>query len=292
MWPLISIVIPTYKRESSLGRLLINLSGITYKNFEVIVVEQGESHIVYFKKLVKRFSFKYFLLKNISTPKAMNLGVEKAKGDYILFFDDDVTVTPRIIDFHVGNFVNPNVAATVGRVLTDGQKVESGKWNVGRITWLGFFTDGFSSTVRQHVDTVIACNTCWRKDVYQKIGGMDERFSGNALRLESDLSLRAKKAGYDLIFEPRAVVNHHRARIGGARKSEGRIQWYKDFFSNETYFFLKHFSNILLPFFIFTKIDWALKCMFGFGREVSWRSIITPFVGIIEGTKKYYDYRS
>ena len=101
------------------------------------------------------------------------------------------------------------------------------------------------------------------------------------------MSLRAKKAVYKILFEPKAVVNHHRAETGGARKSEGRLQWYVDLFSNETYFFLKHRLHILLPIFWLTKSEWAVRCMFGFGREVSFRSIRAPFAGMADGVRKY-----
>ena len=96
-----------------------------------------------------------------------------------------------------------------------------------------------------------------------------------------------KSAGNKIIYEPTAVVEHHRAATGGARKSEGRLQWYFDFFSNETYFYLKHRPHILLPIFWLTKIEWAGRCMFGFGREVSVRSLSTPFAGMVDGVRKY-----
>lgn len=166
----------------------------------------------------------------------MNLGVSKAKGEYVLFLDDDVTVTSGFIKYHGENFKDTRVAATVGRVLNSHESIHVYQGETGRVNWLGSFTDGFDSTLKQEVDTVIGCNTMWRKSIYTQFGGIDEQFTGNALRLESDLSLRARKYGYKIIFEPKALVYHHRAITGGARKSEGRLAWYADFFSNETYF--------------------------------------------------------
>jgi len=291
----VSIVIPTYHRKESLLRLLRSLAADVDKKIEVIVVEQGENNWESFKAFAKKHGLTlfYYLLKNRSTPRAMNLGVAKAKGDFILFLDDDVTVHKGFIQHHLTNFRDSTVVATVGRVITKGQEEEPLRTDTGRINWLGNFSDGFSSDIKQDVDTVIGANTCWRKDVYQQLGGMDEQFTGNALRLESDLSLRAKKLGYKIVFEPKAIVTHHRAETGGARKSEGRLQWYFDFFSNGTYFFLKHRPADLLPIFLFTKTGWALRCMFGFGREVSMRSFVTPFAGIHDGVRKYisYDHR-
>jgi GT2 family glycosyltransferase len=286
----ISIVVPTYKRKKSLERLMRSLAVL--KGFELIIVEQKENNGAFFKKIAAKLHirFKYIFLPEPSTPRAMNSGVALAKGKYILFLDDDVVAHKGLLDAHIQSLSGDTVAATVGRSLTRGQKIEAYRTGTGRVTWLGEFKDGFSSTIRQEVDTVIGCNTCWKKDVYKKIGGMDEQFTGNALRLESDLSLRAKKEKYIIIFEPSAVVDHLRAESGGARKTEGRLLWYKDLFSNEVYFFLKHRPVYLLPVFLLTRISWALRCMFGFGREVSVNSFMTPFVGIYNGISKYRIY--
>jgi GT2 family glycosyltransferase len=283
---LFSIIIPTYKRSNVLAKLLSSLECEKNNVLEIVVVSQGGEKLVKIGENVIVIH-----LSKPSTPHAMNVGAKRARGEFLLFLDDDVIVRKGLIANHIKNFADPTVAATVGRVITDGQKIEPHRKDTGRINVLGKSSDGFSSTIKQKVDTVIGCNTCWRKSVYLKLGGMDEQFTGNAIRLESDLSLQAKKLGYNIIFEPKAVVEHHRALTGGARKSEGRLRWYFDFFSNETYFFLKHRAHVLLPIFWLTKIEWAFRCMFGFGREVSPRSMKTPITGIIDGIRKYYDYR-
>jgi GT2 family glycosyltransferase len=278
------IVIPTFHRKTNLLQLLNSLK---HDSSKITIVEQGGNNRQDYKKYITNYIF----IRKPSTPHALNVGVYKAQEEFVLFLDDDVTVNKYLIKYHLDNFLDNKVAATVGRIITDGQKIEPDRNDVGRINSIGIISDGFSSTIKQEVDTVIGANTCWRKKVIDELGGFDERFTGNAIRFESDMSLRAKKMGYKIIFEPKAVVYHHRAETGGARKSEGRIQWYFDFFSNETYFFLKHFNNLLLPIFLATKLAWALRCMFGFGREVSVRSMTTPVTGIIDGIKKYYDYR-
>jgi len=281
----VSIIIPSYKRQESLQKLLRSLSIEKNNYLEIIVILQGEKNIKRPRKV------KVCYLNTPSMTRARNAGARRAKGEFILFLDDDVVVRKGLIENHVRNFRDPMVIATCGRVVTPGQAVEPEHRNVGRVGILGGVSGGFSSTIRQNVDTVIGCNMCWRRDVYLNLGGVDEQFTGNALREETDLSLRAKKLGYKIIFEPKAVVEHHRAETGGARKSEGRLQWYFDFFSNQTYFFLKHRPKVLLPFFCLTKTEWALRCMFGFGREVSAKSIVTPFAAIMDGIRKYHDYR-
>lgn len=288
----VSVVIPTYKRKESLLRLLESLKKDINDWTEVIIVEQVFNNGKEYKKVTKKhgINFKYFFLKEASTSKAKNYGIKKAEGEYILFLDDDVIAKKGLIKNHLKNFENINICAVVGKCVTIGQKVESERRNIGRISFLGKFTDGFTSSVRQEVDTVIGCNAFWRKDVLGKINGFDEQFTGNAMREESDLSLRARELGYKIIYDPDPEIEHLRAETGGNRKTEGRIKWYFDFFSNETYFFLKHRPKFIVPLILLTRWEWAFRCMFGFGREISIRSMTTPFLGIYDGIRKYRRY--
>lgn len=196
----ISIIIPTYRRQESLRKLLRSLEADKRHYLEIIVVFQGERN-------TKRLrNVKVVYLDIPSTTHAMNVGVRKAKGDLILFLDDDVLARCGLIVNHIKNFSDPMVAATCGRVITTGQPVKPKYRNVGHVGPLGGVSDGFSSTIRQDVDTVIGCNTCWRKSVYKKLGGMDEQFTGNAIRLETDLSLRTKNSVTKLYLNPRRLL--------------------------------------------------------------------------------------
>lgn len=288
-----SIVIPTYKRKEYVLNILDSLYKEIGKETEVIVVEQVENYEKEFAKKGKELglSLRYFYLDKASTPRAKNVGVSHAKGEYIIFFDDDVLVktSPQLFQ---PVFTSNQIAAVNGRSIAQGQEEQPNRNDTGRVTFWGKFTDGYSSKIPQEIEALIGCNMCWRKDVFLKVGGFDEQFTGNALREEADLSLRARKKGYKILFDPRVEVLHVRAESGGTRKTEGRIQWYFDFFSNETYFFLKHWPFWFVPVIIFTRSEWALRCMFGFGREVSFRSIVTPFAGVRDGYRKYRRWKN
>lgn len=289
---MVSIVTPTLKRKNNIIKLLNSLN--TEKKWikEIIIVEQVDNNQSKFKEVAKQnsISLKYTFLPTKSTSKAKNIGATQATGEIILFLDDDVVATKKLIQNHIQNYTDPSVAAVCGRSITTGQEVEESRTDTGRISNLGTFSDGYSSTVKQEIDTVIGCNASWRKSVFNEIGGFDEQFTGNAMREESDLSLRAKKVGYKILFEPKALVYHTREPTGGARKTEGRLQWYYDFFSNEVYFFLKHRHIVLLPIYLIKKTEWAIRCMLGFGREVSIRSFVTPMLGVLDGLRKYRRY--
>ncbi len=277
MKPDVSIIVPTLNRKEYLLGLLESLrKEIQKTKAEIIIVEQGKNnHYAY-----AVYKTNYFFVNEPGTVHAKNLGAKHAHGKYLFFFDDDVWVKHGVIAAHLKNYEDSMVGAVVGRVLTEGQKVDAHAKNVGKIDFWGTFHDNYSSTIKQDVDTVIGCNMSIRRDLFEKLGGFDKRFTGPALRYESDLSLRIKQAGYRIIFEPRAQIRHLRAPSGGTRKTEGRFRWYFHFFSNETYFFLKHRPFIVLPIILVARFAWIIS-----GK------LIAPFLGLFDGIWKYYDYR-
>ena len=285
----ISIIIPTYKRKDSLLRLLVSIFSQMTTQTELIIVEQGLNHKTLIEKEAKKWKKPciYIFAEHANMPKARNIGAMRAKGTYLVFYDDDVVLTKYALRNIVKGFEAPNVGMVGGRVTRPDLPDEKGRIDVGRISLLGDFTDGFSSIIRQEIDTVIGCNMAIRKDVFDEIHGFDGRFTGNSLREESDACLRVKERGYKVVFEPSSCVVHFHAAHGGASKLDNRLYWYYHFFHNETYFFLKHRPAVLLPLYLLKKYDYIFRCMFGIGREVSIKSLITPWKGIAGGVRSW-----
>jgi glycosyltransferase involved in cell wall biosynthesis len=91
--PTISVIIPTYNREKSLKRCLRSLENQTFKDFEVIICDDGSTDNT--KKIVNYFksslNIKYiFLYKNSGGPAMpRNVGIKNSKGKYLAFLDSD-----------------------------------------------------------------------------------------------------------------------------------------------------------------------------------------------------------
>jgi GT2 family glycosyltransferase len=286
-----SIIIPTFHRKKSLFRLLNSLFKEITNTTEIIIVEQGDNNGEEFREYAKKHHIRlsYIFSSVPNTAQAKNIGAKAAKGTYLIFFDDDVVVHKGIIKNLIKNFADPTVGCVAGRAEAIGQPLEPRNNHVGRVTPWVTISSGYSSLIRQDVDTPIGCNMAFPKEIFDEAGGFDERFTA-AIREESDLALRIKVLGYRIVFDPTATVVHLREPIGGGRKSEGRMRWYFHFLSNETYFFLKHGKKIFFLLFFLTRLHWVFRCMFGFGREVSFRSMLTPLAGIADGFKKYRMY--
>lgn len=89
-----SIIVPLYNRPVEIKEMLSSLLDQTYKEFEVIIVEDGSKnkaeHIV--DKFKDRLDIQYFFKENEGQGFARNYGFERAKGDFFIVFDSDIIV--------------------------------------------------------------------------------------------------------------------------------------------------------------------------------------------------------
>lgn len=102
---LISIIVPTYQRDDTLKFALESLVAQTYKRFEIIVVDDNANAewnakvkevIDEFVVLYPEIDLTYIVNEeNCGSAQARNVGIEKAKGEYITFLDDDDIYLPE-----------------------------------------------------------------------------------------------------------------------------------------------------------------------------------------------------
>ena len=98
---LISIVIPIYNAEKYLEECLNSIKSQTYKNFEVIMVNDGskdDSETICMNFLRSDSRFRYLKKANGGVSSARNLGLDNVKGDYITFIDADDWVDENYLE--------------------------------------------------------------------------------------------------------------------------------------------------------------------------------------------------
>jgi predicted glycosyltransferase involved in capsule biosynthesis len=89
----ISIIIPTYNRVSLLPRAIESALKQTYKNYEIIIIDDGSSDET--RELVKSYQgVKYFYQENKGPASARNLGISHAEHELIAFLDSDDWFAP------------------------------------------------------------------------------------------------------------------------------------------------------------------------------------------------------
>ena len=107
---LISVIVPVYNVESYIENTLDSIKNQTYKNFECIIIDDGSSDRT--GEIVKEYCktddrFKYYRQKNKGVGEARNVGLDKAKGEYITFSDGDDINEQHKLEVFV-DFLNNN----------------------------------------------------------------------------------------------------------------------------------------------------------------------------------------
>lgn len=88
---MISVIIPTYNREKTIKRAVLSVLNQTYKDIEIIVVDDNSKDNTYdVIQQIKDDRIRYYKLeKNFGACYARNYGIQKSKGEYIAFQDSD-----------------------------------------------------------------------------------------------------------------------------------------------------------------------------------------------------------
>lgn len=100
--PLISIIVPSYNEEKNISRCLDSIFGQTYKNFEIICVDDNSTDSTF--AIIEEYAKKDSRVKPFKNPSkgvssARNFGIENANGDYIGFVDSDDFIQPQMYEF-------------------------------------------------------------------------------------------------------------------------------------------------------------------------------------------------
>lgn len=208
----LTVVIPTYRREQVLIDTIEAVRRIEPKPTEIIVVDQTTAHepavAARLAELTAAGEIRHIRQAEPSITKAMNAGLLAAKCGIVLFLDDDILPFPELIEAHLQAHAAEGVALVTGRVLQP--------WHKGVVE----FADEpfhFASRKPRRIDEFMAGNVSMLRDRALALGGFDENFVRVAYNFEAEFSNRLKAAGEDIFFEPAACIDHLKATTGGTR---------------------------------------------------------------------------
>ncbi|MBS1250300.1 MAG: putative mycofactocin biosynthesis glycosyltransferase MftF [Chloroflexi bacterium] len=199
---LFSIIIPTLNAPF-LGKTLTSLQEQTLgpKAFEVIVVGLDEAGIV------QEFKDIRFLSNGepLSPARARNWGSEAAQGEILAFLDADCTASPAWLSTLVERFQDPKVTVVGGGV----EIPPANYWTLAdNLSMFHAYLAEHPPGTRPMLPSL---NLAIRKSTFEAVGGFDERYPRPAGE-DADLSLRLRRSGHTLYFEPCAKVTHHPPR--------------------------------------------------------------------------------
>lgn len=203
-----SIIIPLYNRPDEIEELLISLTEQTYKQFEVIIVEDGSTRksdrVV--EKFRDKLSITYFEKANSGPGLSRNAGAEKALFDYIIFFDSDCiipkkymeTVSERLTSSYLDAYGGPDTA-----LPTFSLKQKAINWSMTSLFTTGGIRGGKKSMDKFHPRSF---NLGVAKKAFNAIGGFGKMRFGEDI----DFSLRLIQRGFQTGLIPEAFVWHKR----------------------------------------------------------------------------------
>ena len=118
MQPLVSVIVATYKRDEKLLRALSSLATQTYKNFEIILVDDNANTdwisrvsgvVEKFKSDYPEITLNYIVNEtNQGSAKTRNVGINASSGEFITFLDDDDIYLPENLKNQVENLLTTN----------------------------------------------------------------------------------------------------------------------------------------------------------------------------------------
>lgn len=198
----ISLMICSKNRRRQLEELISRLKGMdTQYNYEIVVVEETG-----FPAPLEDVKYVPHPVANRGIPFARNLALSHAKGEIIVFIDDDCMISENWLNKLIEPFEDNSILGVQGGV-TPPKKTNSIGWAE---SILGFPGGGIKRIIEamgnsRATKEISTLNCAYRKSIIDKIGGFDEKlkFGGEDYIFAKQVSTYGK-----CLFVPSATVNH------------------------------------------------------------------------------------
>lgn len=225
--PLVSVVIPSKDNPEILRQCLDSFSSITnYKNYEFVVVDNGssEENKRQYAQIVAEHNGTYIYdKKDFNFSYMCNVGAKAAKGDYILFLNDDIEIIEaEWLERMLGQACLPHVGAVGAKLLYPNTTLiqHAGVINIasGPVHEFAKMDDSINyyfNRNRLDFDCLAVTAACLlvKKDKYNEIEGFDESFA--VAYNDIDLCFKLVEKGYYNVIRNDAVLYHHESLSRG-----------------------------------------------------------------------------
>ncbi|WP_396148812.1 glycosyltransferase family 2 protein [Flavobacterium sp.] len=208
MGKLVSIIIPTYNRANLIIQTLESIRNQTYREFECLIIDDGsddntEEVVQLFINADNRFQFLERPSNKIKGPNSCrNYGFEKARGEFIYFFDSDDFLKPHALETYINGF-NPEsdgVLAQVERV----DRITGILQDINSIDSENLIEDYFLNKVSYFV-----CGILWRKPFLDNQPELFDEAIGHHDEWDFNLRMIYAKARIVKIYQPLVVYYQH-----------------------------------------------------------------------------------
>lgn len=250
----VSIIIPNRNGAELLQKNLPFVLDAAGGN-EIIVVDDASTDAS-LDLLGKKFPSVKVIKKthNDGFASSVNMGVREASGEIVVLLNTDVRPEKDFLAPLVKHFSDPSVFAVgcLEKSLEGGKTVLRGR---GEAKWeKGFYIHWRGEVDKTTTAWVSGGSSAFRKSIWEKLGGMDRIYDPFYWE-DIDLSYRALKAGYRILFEPKSVVVHEH-EIGAIKREYSAIRVKIIAYRNQFLFIWKNLSglNMVLAHAIWTPV--------------------------------------
>ena len=249
--PKISVIIVNYNGKKLLEKCLESLFKIDYNNFEVILVDNnstdGSMEFVT-KNYPKIIVIKLDSNKGFAEPN--NIGTKIAKGEYLLFLNNDTVTTTNFISEMVKVLEkDEKIAICKSLLLKPDRNIDSSGDFIDK---MGIVYNSKTKTdeIKEISSARGACMLI-RKKIFDKLGGFDEKFFFSFE--DVDLGWRSWILGYKVVIVPNSIVYHDAGKTSSKLKSEAAYHGLKNQLSMKITNFEPRFAlrSLLLFFFVY-----------------------------------------
>jgi len=214
----ISIIIPTYNRKKYLQNLLKQLKN---EDCEIIVVDDKSTDDT--GEMVKRDfpKIKYFKGDGKGQKYAKQEGINNSSGKIVGFLDDDTKIEKNYLKEIKKDFKNgENIVQTKIVYFDKGEKnIKKEREDIGELKWnLRQNVNLNWGTHNRYINVCTECGVFFRKKILEDLPWFDKNLIGDGYGESISFSLRAKRKGYKILFEPKAAVYHLGAKTGGSQE--------------------------------------------------------------------------
>ena len=287
----IAVIIPTYRRSQDLARCLEALQNQTRLADEVIVVIRDTdtetwSFLAAFNP--KQLALRTAKVRVTGVVAAMNTGLDAATSDIVAFTDDDAAPHKDWLARIESHYLtNEHVGAVGGRDwVYHGHDLEDGSSKtVGQVSWFGRVIGNhhIGTGEAREVDVLKGVNMSFRRAAIGE-WRFDKRMKGTGAQVHFELafSLKLKRAGWKLIYDPQIAVNHYPAkRFDEDQRRSFNKSAFANAVHNETLALLEYFSPFQKLAFLFWAITVGTREAMGF---IQWLRFL-PSEGLLAGRK-------
>jgi glycosyltransferase involved in cell wall biosynthesis len=228
--PAVSVIVRSYNRLPALCELLERLQRQDHPSYEIVVVEQSTRAEPAERARVDAIAaadprVRILRYPPLGGPRARNEGVRAARGERLVFIDDDdLPERDTWVSDLVRNLDDPACLGVTGRMIVEGasdppyRNMEKARRNVLSFNWLRWQRPYARVDVRARVASAMGGNAAWRRDALARFGLWDE-----CTPVEDEPSLcyrvaRDKRPDEYLVFDPDARMIRRLGVPGGMDK--------------------------------------------------------------------------